>query len=106
MSHKGLEHMMLPSQPSTNFILIHADFAFGFFERSFNRPAQTTDSDQFLDGASGGSIAQIEFHFGLRSQTAATDQPLTNSWQAVLNGGHTQDGKLCPRGPWLPSWIR
>jgi hypothetical protein len=79
---------MMPSQPGTNFVLIHSNFAFGFFERSFNRPSQTTDPHQFLDGAVGGGIAQIEFHFGLRSQTAATDQPLTNSWQAVLNGGH------------------
>ena len=95
MSHKSLEHMMMPSQPGTSFIVIHSDFAFGFFECGFDRPAQTTDPHQFLDGAMGRRIAQIEFHFGLRSQTAATDEPLTNSWQAVLDGGHTQDSKLC-----------
>jgi hypothetical protein len=42
----------------------------------------------------------------LRPQTAATNEPLADSWQAVVNRGHTQECKICIRGPLLPSWIR
>src|SRR3990172_6351862 len=97
MSHKGLEHMMMPSQQGPRFIVIHADFAFGFFERSFDRPAQTTDPDQLWNRATRRRIAQIEFQLGLRSQTAATNEPLANGWQAVMDRGHTQEGKICPQ---------
>ena len=77
--------------------MIHADFAFCFFECGFNLPAQTTDADQFWDWATRGSIAQIEFQFGLWPQTAATNEPLANGWQAVMDRGHTQEGKICPQ---------
>ncbi len=36
MSHKGLEHMMVPSQPGSSFVVVHSDFAFRFFERRFD----------------------------------------------------------------------
>src|SRR3972149_9355109 len=97
MSHKGLEHMMVPSQPRPSFIVIHAYFAFCFFECSFDWPAQTTDADQLSSRAMRRCIAQIELQFGLRSQTAATNEPLADGWQAVVDRGHTQEGKFCPQ---------
>ena len=98
MSHKGLEHMMVPCQPRPSFIVIHSDFAFCFFEGSFDRPAQTTDADQLLSRAMRRCIAQIELQFGLGSQAAATNEPLADGWQAVVDGSHTQECKVCHQG--------
>jgi len=95
MRQESLEHMMMPSLPSANFVVVHAHFPFRFLQGSFYRPSQTADTYQFLDGAIGGGVAQIVLHFGLRFETAATtDQPLPNSGQAVLDRGHTQGSKL------------
>src|SRR3990172_7744332 len=98
MSHESLEHMMMPTQPGANLIVVHACFPFGLLQRSFDRPSQTADPYQFLNGTIAGCIAQIELHFCLRSQTATTDQPLSQAWQAVLDGSHTQDRKLGQQG--------
>jgi hypothetical protein len=95
MSHKGLKHLMMPSPPSSSFVVIHSNFAFAFFECGFNRPSQAADANEFAGRAMRWSIAQIELLFEFRSQASTTDQPLTNAWQPIVDWGHAQDRKLC-----------
>src|SRR5208283_4722495 len=94
MSHKALKHLMMPTPPSSSFVVVHSGFALALLESSFHGPPQATNADKFLGRATRGGIAQIEFLFRLRSNVATTDEPLTNAWQTIVNWSHAQYCKL------------
>jgi hypothetical protein len=46
MRHKSLGSMMIPTDPATSFIVIHAQFVFAFFQGRFHRPTETANPNQ------------------------------------------------------------
>src|SRR5262245_57108661 len=75
MCQEGQRHMMMPTAPSAGFIMIHPQFAFAFFERSLDRPAQARLAYQISFGNLRRSIAQIIFDLSRITRAAAKDNP-------------------------------
>ena len=46
MSQNNQGHMMMPSAPEAQFIVVHAQFSFRFLEALFNGPPHPTEPDQ------------------------------------------------------------
>jgi len=53
MRLKRLQHVMMPAQPTTGFVMILPDFPFAFFKRGFNWPALSGDAHQFNEALEG-----------------------------------------------------
>ena len=91
MSQKDQEHMVMPTYPTTHFIMIQADFAFGFFERGFDWPAHSTDTDELNDRRIRGGVAEVELDDGRILEVTAHDQP--DIWSRQVAAGLAQAQK-------------
>jgi len=98
MSQRNEEHMMMPSDPTPHLVMIHADFTFGFFEDSFNRPSHSTNPDQLSQRNADRSITEKVFDLRGIVQIAANDQPEFSGGQARARFGHTQKRKITNDG--------
>src|SRR5712692_8120620 len=94
MRQKRLCHVMMPAEPTTCLVLIHADFTFGFFERGFNRPTPARHLRQDLRRTIGGRIAQMKLEFRLRVEAATQDRPHACAGQLIVHHRHTQESKV------------
>lgn len=99
MREKRLGHMMLPAAPRARFVMIHTDFAFGFFQHGFNGPAITAGLRQPLMGTSHGRITYIEFQLWRPAQVTPEDRPRAWSGQLISDRGHSQEGKVSDQWP-------
>ena len=87
MSQRNQEHMMMPSQPAAHFVMIHSDFAFGFFKDGFNRPTHAAHPHQLAQRCMSGSIAEIVFDHRRVIQIAADNQPKIACGQVAARFG-------------------
>ena len=94
MRQAGLQHVMVPALPTAGLVMIQANFAFAFFKRRLNRPAQARHAHQFRGRTIGGRVAQEVFDFGRVGQTAAKGRPLPRTGQAVTHRCHPQKDKV------------
>ena len=99
MGQHADEHVMIPSKVLANLILIHAQFAFGFFKALFNGPAQAAQPDKQCQSRAEGRIADKECICGIRSQGAFHDQPDFPSRQPVFGKNRSALGELIFDGP-------
>src|SRR3989304_6317672 len=91
--------MMMPSQPTPHLVMIHTDFAFGFFKYSFNRPSHSADPDELIQRSTDRRIAEKVFDLRRIVQIAANDQPEFSNGQAATRFGHAQKCKITNDGP-------
>src|SRR3990172_2644841 len=94
MSQRDQQHMMMPTQPTACFVVVKTDFAFGFFEDGFNRPAHAADAHELAERRIGGRIAEVVFDHRRVIQIAAEDQPELAGGQIAARLGHAQEGKF------------
>ena len=76
---------MMPTHPGAGFIMIHADFAFGFFENGFDRPALTTQVSHRPRRDPDWGVAQVILSLGRFRETAPKDGPDPRAGQAITN---------------------
>jgi len=84
----------MPPQPTTHFVMIQTDFAFGFFKDGFDRPTHTADPYKLVERCLGGGIAEIVFDDRGILQIAAEDQPEFCDWQVAARLNDAQASKL------------
>ena len=89
---------MMPSDPTSHLVMIHADFTFGFFEDSFNRPSHSTNPSQLSQWNADRRITEKVFDLRGIVQIAANDQPELTSRQATARFRHTQKCKITNDG--------
>jgi len=75
MRQETVCHLMMPATPGARLVMIHADFAFAFFDGRFNGPPQAGQSHQLYLSAGGRRITQKSFQFWPRAETATKDRP-------------------------------
>src|SRR4030067_2622396 len=90
--------MMMPSQPTPHLILIHTDFAFGFFEDGFDWPSHPADPHKLIERCVGRSIAEKVFDLRRIVQIAANDQPEFSGGQVATRFSHAQKCKITNDG--------
>ena len=56
MSQRHQQHMVMPAQPAAHFIVVKADFSFGFFEDRFDWPTHSTDAYEFNQRGAGRAL--------------------------------------------------
>src|SRR5688500_19346616 len=96
--------MVMPTQPTAQFVVVEADFAFGFLKNDFNRPTHPTDAHQFEQGNADGRIAEVELELAGVLQIAADDQPEFGTRQAVACSTGPRKGKVTADGTLLASF--
>src|SRR5262245_17615469 len=75
MSQKGQRHMMMPATPGSGLVMIHPQFALGFLNRRFDRPAQSCLPNQIGLRDLHWRIAQIIFDLGWVTRATTKDHP-------------------------------
>ena len=50
------QHMVMPPRLFADFIVVHPELGFAFFEALFNGPAQTTEPDKGAQGVLTGAL--------------------------------------------------
>src|SRR5215467_7092878 len=75
MSQKGQRHMMMPAAPGSGLVMIHPQFALGFLNRRFDRPAQSCLAHQIGLCDLRWRIAQIIFDLGRITRATTKDHP-------------------------------
>ena len=100
MGQTRLRDMMMPTGPSARFIVVQANFTFGFFHHGLDRPAPTAEARQ-VDGRTGGRrVAQVVFHFSFQPQAAPNDQPDPRTRQIIP---HERDPLKCKGCAYRPA---
>ena len=82
MSQRNQQHMMVPPYPAPHLVMIHPDFAFGFFKDRFDRPSHSADANELMQRSVEGSIAEKVFDLSRVIQITADDQPEFTGRQA------------------------
>src|SRR5262249_9723572 len=75
MSQKGQHHMMMPAAPGSGLRMIHPQFALGFLNRRFDRPAHTCLANQIGLRDLCRRIAQIIFDLCRVTRATTKDYP-------------------------------
>lgn len=88
----------MPTDPTAHFVVIETDFAFGFFEHSFDGPTHAADADQFHQGCVGWGIAEVEFDLGRVVKVTTQDQPEFRAWQVIARFCDAQKGEVTNDG--------
>ena len=94
MRHSYQRHMMMPTQPTANFVVVETDFTFGFFVNDFDGPTHTANTYKFDQGSVNGSIAKVELDHQRIIQISADNQPDFWTWQASSRLNNSQEGKI------------
>lgn len=84
----------MPAEPTTHFVMIETDFAFGFFENRFDGPAHAAEANKLDQGCGSGGIAEVELDFGRIIEVAADDQPDFRARQIIPRLDDAQEGKV------------
>ena len=83
MSQKSKEHMVMPSQPTTQFVVVETDFDFASAEDDFDGPAHQWHAHQFQRFDLGRRIAKVVLDFGRIFDVTAQDEPAFRAWQTI-----------------------
>jgi hypothetical protein len=105
--------MMVPTYPAPHLVMIHPDFAFGFFKDRFDRPSHSADANELMQRSVEGSIAEKVFDLSRVIQITADDgsKYKTTFNQSSPAGRPARDSvtrrnaKSQTMGPLLPSLI-
>src|SRR5260370_40340613 len=62
-------HVMVPSAPETQFVVVHPQFSLAFGKTGLNRPAHATHAHKGRERRLYGSVAQVKLPFRLRGFT-------------------------------------
>ncbi len=89
---------MVPSQPTTHLVIVKADFAFGFFEDGFDRPAHPAYAHELAQGRVSRGVAEVVFDHRRIVEIAADDQPEFTCGQVCARLAHAQKGKVANNG--------
>src|SRR3990172_5663854 len=92
-------HVMMPTAPSTRFVMIHSEFTLADFERRLHRPAHPADTHELVPRTVYWGIAEIKLHLRLRTERAAEDRPTAWAGQFVAHRRDAQERKLCHQQP-------
>src|SRR5688572_18994050 len=85
--------MVMPPPPRARLIVLHAQFALGFFNRRLHRPTQPTDPYQVLGRTGRGGIRQKDAErFGL-VRAATKDRPRRGAGTATPRSGDAYKSK-------------
>ena len=94
MSERDPQHVVVPSQPATQLVMVETDLAFCFFEYRFNRPSHSANTDQLMQRDLSRSIAEVVFDDGRVIQIAAEDQPEFFCGQVFARLGDAQKSEF------------
>jgi hypothetical protein len=103
MSQSDQQHMMMPSKPAAQFVMIETDFAFGFFKNDFNGPTYPADEHELDQGCIGRGIAEAELDHRRVIQVAADDPPDFGTGRLARDSMMRRKAKSHTMGPLLPS---
>src|SRR5271169_3745662 len=92
------EHRTLPTLPTAHLVMIHPDFAFGFFKDRFDGPSHSADANELIQRSVDGSIAEKEFDLSRVIQITADDQPEFTGRQTSARFGHAQKCEITNDG--------
>ena len=67
--------MVMPTEPTTQFVVVKTDLALAFLEENLNRPTQTAESHQLAEGQVSRAIAEVVFDLGRVGEVAPQHQP-------------------------------
>ena len=98
MSQRYQQHMMMPSQPTAHLIMIKADFTFGFFKDSFDRPTHAADTYELGQGCISRSITEIVLDDRRIIQITADNQPNLWLWQIPARLAQSQESEVTHDG--------
>ena len=97
MSENDQSHVMVPSAPEAEFVVVHDQFPFAFGKTGLDGPAHPTHAHKRGQWRLWGSIAQVKFPFRLLCRTAdfAPDHnPDFRAWQPIQRQDGAQHKKI------------
>ena len=94
MREHGHGHMMMPTRPTADFVMVHAQFGFAFLVGLLDRPAHRGQASQCFQRGVGGRIAPIGFQDGFTPQAATEHEPFFAPWQAVFHDRDADCGQV------------
>jgi len=72
--HTG-EHVMVPARVFADFIVVHAEFRFGFLKTLFNRPSDPTEPHKETQWRTHRGVAEVVPVLRMRPQGPLDEQP-------------------------------
>ena len=87
-------HMVVPTKPTAQFVVVEADLSFAFLEEDLNRPAQAAKTDQLCNGQVSRAITEAVFDLGEVAEIASDHQPEMVGRQAISSLNDAQAGEV------------